>query len=143
MNLFDDDLLDYYKTRIKVKDFMQVTLPKLLRLSNVHYLDDDNFMLLGMSREISKEYYFNEKNITGENEALYALELIITACNNLPVNQRTMIELRYIKMKPWWIIENETSYGKTMATQILNDALIGFAWSFKNVKNLLVFVEKH
>lgn len=84
----------------------------------------------------------NDVKYTIYVEAKEALQKIIESCSRMPKNQRLVLELRYLKNKQWWEIENEMNYGRTRATALLNDALIMFAWNFQKHKNLLVF-KKH
>lgn len=138
MNLFDDDLLDEYETRKKVKYFMTHTVPKIIDMADKNYVNTKSPIISGMPTYHS-ESNTNDDKYTIHIEAKEALQKIIESCSKMSKNQRLILELRYLKKKQWWEIENETKYGRTRATAILNDALIIFAWNFQEHKNLLVF----
>lgn len=141
MDLFDDDLLDEYETRKKVKYFMTHTVPKIINMADKNYVNVKSPIISGMPTSHT-EINANDVKYTIHIEAKEALQKIIESCSRMPKNQRLILELRYLKMMQWWEIENETNYGRTRATALLNDALIMFAWNFKIHKNLLVFKDQ-
>ena len=138
MFLDEDRELNEHATAYNVRQFFEKEWPTVRAQARVSWAGTKSPVISGMPRARMVEN-MNDDKFSAHAQATKWVNGVIQACQGMTQPHRHFLELRYFKDMSWLDIETLTDYSTRRGEQIINEALIMFAYGFVDTYDFRVW----